>query len=342
MRYIVRLAVGLAAGVAACASWRHGGSVAEPRVVRSGAPSSVAPADEPTVSPAIDRVSKRLPGLTGSAGRAGTGRGVMIYVFDGGVAENHPELAGRVRLGFDAFPGTPRICNGHGTAVAGAAAGKTLGVAPDARIVDVKIINCATTHGTLDAIVAAARWVAADRREHPDMPAIANWSFVIDTTGAVPGIDTAISILHDAGLLVVVSAGNYDIDACRVSPANSHRALVVGASALVPGVAGTAPRDVRARSTAWGRCIDVYAPGDSVPLPALQDGQPATAAWNGTSMAAGFVSGAAAVLLEIDPRMTPDALAHAIEARATPNAVDERIAVAGAPRGRLLYIGSAP
>jgi subtilisin family serine protease len=74
--------------------------------------------------------------------RTGTGHGVAIYVFDGGVSDQHAELVGRVRIGFDAFPSTPRICNAHGTAVAGAAAGATLGVAPDAEIVDVKIINC--------------------------------------------------------------------------------------------------------------------------------------------------------------------------------------------------------
>src|ERR1051325_4031497 len=61
---------------------------------------------------------------------AGTGRGVTVYVFDGGIAADHPELAGRVRTGYTAFPDDPKICNPHGTAVAGAVAGATLGVAP--------------------------------------------------------------------------------------------------------------------------------------------------------------------------------------------------------------------
>ena len=100
-----------------------------------------------TPSLALDRITKRQPMLNGTVRRTGTGRGVTIYVFDGGIAEDHPELAGRTRIGFDAVPSRPRVCNAHGTAVAGAAAGATLGVAPDAQIVDVKIINCEKQHG---------------------------------------------------------------------------------------------------------------------------------------------------------------------------------------------------
>jgi subtilisin family serine protease len=156
--------------------------------------------------------------------RTGTGRGVAIYVFDGGVSDQHAELAGRVRIGFDAFPSTPRICNAHGTAVAGAAAGATLGVAPEAEIVDVKIINCDHMRGSVGAIVDAARWTVQDHRRHPGQPAIANWSFAVDTTRNVPEVDSALVMLRDAGILVVVAAGNFDIDACHVSPANAPRA----------------------------------------------------------------------------------------------------------------------
>lgn len=100
-----------------------------------------------TPSLALDRITKRQPLLNGNARRSGTGRGVTIYVFDGGIAEDHAELAGRVRIGYDAFPSWPRVCNAHGTAVAGAAAGVTLGVATEAQVVDVKIIDCERQHG---------------------------------------------------------------------------------------------------------------------------------------------------------------------------------------------------
>ena len=149
---------------------------------------------------------------------------------------------------------SPRICNAHGTAVAGAAAGATLGVAPEAEIVDVKIINCDHMRGSVGAIVDAARWTVQDHRRHPGQPAIANWSFAVDTTRNVPEVDSAMVMLRDAGMLVVVAAGNFDIDACHVSPANAPRALVVGASALVRS-SGTQRewQDVRARTPRGAR-----------------------------------------------------------------------------------------
>src|SRR4051812_46448585 len=97
-----------------------------------------------TLSVALDRIDQRNLPLDRTYRHFGSGRGVTIYVFDGGILATHPELHGRVRLGYDAFPAEEHICNAHGTAVAGAAAGKTLGVAPGAEIVDIKIVECRT------------------------------------------------------------------------------------------------------------------------------------------------------------------------------------------------------
>src|SRR5688500_11433674 len=95
-----------------------------------------------TVSLALDRIDQRDLPLDKTYRRRGTGAGVTVYVFDGGILPSHPELAGRVRKGFNAFDGDGEICNAHGTAVAGAIAGKSLGVAPEARVVDVKMVEC--------------------------------------------------------------------------------------------------------------------------------------------------------------------------------------------------------
>ncbi len=293
---------------------------------------------ERTKSSALDRITKREPRLDSTLRRAGTGRGVAIYVFDGGVSDGHAELAGRVRVGFDAFPSTPRVCNAHGTAVAGAAAGATLGVAPEAEIVDVKIINCDHMRGSVNAIAEAARWTVQDHRRHPGQPAVANWSFAVDTTREVPEVDSALAMLRDAGILVVVAAGNFDVDACRVSPANAPRALVVGASALVRST-NQQWTDVRAKNTAWGPCIDLYAPGDSVLLPGFDREGPTTSVWNGTSMAAGYVSGAASLIFERDPTATADDVMMSLLQQATPSIVDERSGVATTARSPLLYVG---
>src|SRR5436190_19570175 len=89
-----------------------------------------------TASIALDRIDQRALPLDRTYKHYGTGQGITVYVFDGGVMSDHPDLAGRYRRGFDAFPNEEHICNAHGTAVAGAIAGTTLGVAPQAEIVD--------------------------------------------------------------------------------------------------------------------------------------------------------------------------------------------------------------
>ncbi len=323
----------------ACAFASPATSSSDAPAILSGhaaAPRAVA---TPTSSRALDRIAKRAPILDGTAAHAGTGRGVAIYVFDGGIHANEAELQGRVREGYDAYPSVPRVCNAHGTAIATAAAGHTLGVTPDAEIIDVKVFDCGTGHGASLAILAAARWAAADHRLHPERPAVANWSFVTDTLGVIKDVSRALDVLRDAGILVIASAGNYEIDACRVSPANSRRALIVGASALAQGTDGRTT-DVRVNSTAWGRCVDVYAPGDSVLLPNDPRLGAPMSYWRGTSVAAGSVSGAAALVLEQFPTASPDEVARRIRERATAGIVDERTQASS--RGKLLYIGPQP
>ena len=170
------------------------------------------------------------------------------------------------------FPTIPKICNPHGTAVAGAIAGATLGVAPDAEIVDVKMVQCDKLRGTIKAIVDGAHWVIEDHKQHPG-PAVANWSFIADTSARIPALDSAVAELRAAGIPVIVSAGNLEIDACRVSPANSQghdRRRRVGVVERRRSRTDTTHMvDRRAPGTAYGPCIDLYAPGDSVLLPSL-------------------------------------------------------------------------
>lgn len=291
-----------------------------------------------TISLALDRIDQRSLPLDQTYKHFGSGRGVTIYVFDGGVLDTHPELAGRVRLGYDAFPNEDRICNAHGTAVAGAAAGTTLGVAPDAEIVDVKMVECRKLRGSIDAIVRSTRWVLADHALHPTRRAIANWSFIADTTAGIPALDSAVQQLNAAGIPVIVSAGNLEMDACHISPGNSPGAIVVGASRVrrASRDASTPLVDERAPGTAYGPCIDVFAPGDSVLLPSM-DGQhfPSQQLWAGTSMAAGYVSGAVALYLEAHPFVTPQAISEHIKTSSSRTSlVDAKSSNAG-----LLYVG---
>jgi subtilisin family serine protease len=290
-----------------------------------------------TTSLALDRIDQRQLPLDATYRRSGSGRGVTVYVFDGGVSPTHPELAGRVRTGYTAFPSDPKICNAHGTAVAGAVAGATLGVAPEAEIVDVKMVQCGTLRGTIKGIVDGAKWTIEDHKVRGGA-AIANWSFIADTAADIPALDSAVAALRAAGISVIVSAGNVDVNACKVSPANAAGTIVVGASAVTFDSVGgqKVTIDRRAENTAWGPCVDVFAPGDSVLLPSLDpQAKPITQLWNGTSMSAGYVSGAAALFLEAAPNATPDQVGQFLRSSATQSVIRN----AGAEPGRLLFVG---
>jgi subtilisin family serine protease len=291
-----------------------------------------------TISFALDRIDQRSLPLDQTYRHPATGKGVTVYVFDGGVAANHPELAGRVRLGYSAFPDDPKICNAHGTAVAGAIAGSNLGVAPEAEIVDVKMVQCERLRGTIKAIVDGAHWAIDDHKARPG-PAVANWSFIADTASRIPALDSAVAELRAAGIPVIVSAGNIDIDACHVSPANSQGTIVVGASGVSAEMSTNGAVqmvDRRSPGTAFGSCIDLYAPGDSVLLPSLdRQMAPITQLWNGTSMSAGYVSGAAALFLELHPGAAPDQVAEELKRNATLNVLRDTKTTFS----RMLYVG---
>lgn len=300
--------------------------------IREGARSLV---ESQTTSLALDRIDQRDLPLDRTYRRTGTGRGVVVYVFDGGVMSTHPELVGRVRKGFDGFPEDPGVCNSHGTAVAGAIAGRTLGVAPEAEIVDIKMVECTKLRGTIKAIVDGVTWVVEDAKRH-GRPAVANWSFIADTASRIPPLDSAVQRLRAAGIPVVVSAGNVEINACRVSPGNASGTIVVGASSVTREGNETKVKDRRTHGTAYGACVDIYAPGDSVLLPSFDVGRsPTVQLWNGTSMSTGYVSGAVALFFQQYPEADPDEALRYLRSHATMNVVQD----SGSPLSWLLYVG---
>ncbi|TQL69573.1 peptidase inhibitor I9 [Nocardioides albertanoniae] len=233
-----------------------------------------------------------------------TGKGVTAYIIDTGVATDHPEFEGRIGEGFDAVDGDtdPTDGNGHGTHVAGTVAGTTYGLAKEATIVPVRVLDDQGS-GTTEGVVAGIEWVTEN---HTDGPAVANMSL---GGGADTALDQAVQASIADGVTYAVAAGNESADACGSSPAAVPEAITVGA---------TDDADAAADFSNTGECLDIFAPGVDI-TSAWNDGSTNTI--SGTSMATPHVAGAAALFLEANPTADPAAVAEGLTGAATPDVV---------------------
>ena len=240
----------------------------------------------PVPSWGLDRLDANGTTLDDSYSWVSPGAGAVIYVIDTGVYSTHSDLSGRVLSGYTAVAdgnGT-QDCNGHGTHVAGTAAGRVYGVAKSAAVVAVRVLDCAGS-GYASSVVAGINWVVAS---HPGGPGIINMSL---GGGANAAIDQAVSDASAAGITVVVAAGNSGADACSYSPARAPSAITVGAITTT---------DARASYSNYGSCVDAWAPGTGI-TSAWIGGSGATNTISGTSMASPHVAGLAARLSQAVP-----------------------------------------
>jgi type VII secretion-associated serine protease mycosin len=222
-----------------------------------------------------------------------TGKGVTVAVVDSGSGP-HPDLAesllpGRSFFGsVEAPDGNDIDTSGHGSHVAGiiaAAANNGIGgsgVAPNAKILPIKVLDQAGQGDARD--VAAGVRYAAD-----------NGAKVINLSlgGATESssLTQAITYANDKGALVIAAAGNGGANDKPKWPASLDLTLAVTA---VDQSNNATSFDQR------GEYIDIAAPGANVVSTAKGD----YGTLSGTSMAAGFVAGAAALLFAAEPRVT--------------------------------------
>ena len=223
----------------------------------------------------IDRIDQRNRPLSGTYTYTTSGTGVRAYIIDTGIQTSHPQFGGRASAVYDALGGSGQDCNGHGTHVAGTVGSSTYGVAKNAYLRAVRVLNCSGS-GTTSGVIAGINWVASNHIK----PAVANMSL---GGGFSSSQNTAVNNLANAGVFIAVAAGNSNADACNSSPSSAANATTVASSTST---------DAKSSFSNWGACVDVYAPGSSITSTWLNSG---TNTISGTSMASPHVAGVAAL-----------------------------------------------
>ena len=218
------------------------------------------------------------------------GAAVPIAVIDNGIDDRHPELAGAIAARFDASE-RPQSPAQHGTGMAGAivAHAQLMGVAPEAHILAVGAFSATgeSDEATTITIVRGIDW------------AIAHGARVINMSFAGPRdpeIASALAAAAKRGIVLVAAAGNAGPKSPPLYPAADPNVIAVTATDADDNLFVHSNR---------GRHIAVAAPGVDVLVPAPHGTYQFT---TGTSVAAALVSGIAALLLELDPRLSPQAL----------------------------------
>lgn len=296
---------------------------------------------------------------------------IKIYTFDTGMERDHPEFLPRAgyshpwvrdyrvsETGYNfandgtAYDSAVRpACEAftHGTAVASVAAGLRLGVAKNAYIIPVRVVDCSGI-AAVGNVVQAIDYIIGEAGTMQTN--VANFSLYQDSAPDQGAMDTAVNSLIDSGFVVVTSANNHNADRCAMqSPARVPRAITVAGttndpmdrrvalhSDPCPNIPGTTIPTNCGRGSNFGTCVDVFAPGFAVE----------TARWRGpnktlpetetrtdtaaTSYSAAIVSGVAARYLEQNPQATPEQVWTWIREHAIPNIVSD----ARSPNGNLL------
>ncbi|MEU4726804.1 type VII secretion-associated serine protease mycosin [Streptomyces sp. NPDC023588] len=246
------------------------------------------------------------------------GDGVTVAVLDTGVDDSHPDLAGQVLdgtdlIGMGAGRGDKAWAR-HGTAMAGIIAGHghgpsrgqgVLGIAPQAKILPVRVILEEGDPGRAQARASKGGALADGIRWAADHGAdVINLSLGDDSDSAhhEAGEDEAVQYALAKGVVVVASAGNGGESGDRVSY-----------PAAYPGVIAVTAVDRRGRKAAFSTrnwYATVSAPGVDV---VIADPDRAYYEGWGTSAAAAFVSGAAALVRAAHPELSPAQIKKLLE-----------------------------
>lgn len=269
----------------------------------------------------------------------GTSSAVTVAVIDTGILSDHPDFTGKLLPGYD-FISDPNIANDgngrdnnpedpgdepggqgsyHGSHVAGTVAATTnegkgvAGVSWGAKILPVRVLGVGggTDADILDAILWSAGLSVSGVPANPNPAQVINMSLGGQAKCSdFPLWQDAINKANAKGSIIVVAAGNENMDASGFIPASCTGVITVGA---------TETRDYRSPYSNYGSRIDVMAPGgdtsvdrngdgyaDGVlsPIRRDSDGAYIWAFYQGTSMASPHVAGLIALMKSKKPSLT--------------------------------------
>jgi serine protease AprX len=280
-------------------------------------PAAAAPKDDPLAGASVTAAAS-----IGAPDSGYTGKGVGVALIDTGVSPQ-PTLSDRIAARID-VSGTGRVTDGfgHGTFLSGLIVGQEgptgtpIGIAPDAHLVSIQVAD-AEGRTSLDRVLAGLAAVKA-------APASLNLRVIVLALGGpsddqADPLEEALEQMWAEGYVVVVASGNYEGQ--LTEPGTSPYLITAGAI----DDRGTAAHDDDTVPAWSGYGVgrdgnskpDLLAPGKSVVSSRVpgssadreNPGSRIEGRWfrgSGTSMAAAVTGGAAAVLLEAEPTLSPD------------------------------------
>ena len=317
---------------------KAGGGLGEKKPKPNHNPHQSGPYSSNDVWPAAVGVDQFWPTLPGPSGKDAGSTPTIAFV-DSGIEASRSDFGDRVLAAVDlsTLPGnSPGDGLGHGTMVAGVAAGSApgrAGAAPTAGIVSLDVMDDDGMARTSD-VIAATQWILRNRKQYDIR--VANFSLHSASPSSFrwDPLDKAVEKLWLSGVVVVAASGNQGQGGrptpMAYAPGNDPFAITVGALDL-HGSTNPERADVPTWS-AWGYTLDGFAkpelsaPGRAIvgPVPAdstlaaERPGQLLSTAdgtyitLSGTSLSAPIVAGIAADLLALRPTLTPDQVKGAL------------------------------
>ncbi|HEY1075662.1 MAG TPA: S8 family serine peptidase [Fontimonas sp.] len=257
----------------------------------------------------LDRIDQQDKTLDQKYYYPSAGAGAHVFILDTGIRSAHVEFTGRLMPGKSFIPGraSTEDCQGHGTHVAGIAAGSSYGVAKQARVYPVSVLPCPGEFGSSATLISGIDWAVKQATDFNRRPAVINMSAgTIDVAGNPErnaALDKAArNAVRVSDVSFVAAAGNSNRNACLGSPAGEPAVLTVASSTK---------SDARRADSNYGDCVDLFAPGDAI-VSASHQSNTGSVSMGGTSMAAPHVAGVVAVWRAVHPSTAAETMQNGV------------------------------